>query len=167
MKHLLFNLSMALLLNISYAIGSTSYIAETATLKLEPNSKLCILDANTFSNSGTITAKGSAIIDIKGCVENNKDIFLEELTQAGEKKFIISGSGDIRVKTPEKNATISSIKIIEDGVQTISGEGKNASSKVTDLQIEGTLEKQDNLTLEVNESGTQGAFILNGDIIFQ
>lgn len=163
MKHLLFNSSMALLLNIPYAIGSTSYIAETATLNVESEAKLYITESDTLSNSGTIAIEDAAIIDIKGCLENNKAIILKDLASDGSKNFILSGEGSIQVKSPGTDAMVSSIEIKEEGVQTISAaEEENASLKIEDLQIEGTLEKQDSLNLDVDASHIQGNFILDG-----
>ncbi len=167
MKFLLANSLMVFLLNIPYVIGCTSYIRENATLKLDPESELRIQGPNILANSGTITAASTSIIDTKGSIKNNNIVTLEELTNIGRKDFVIAGTGEIQVKNPKGNATISSIKIKNDAFQTILGEGENASSKIIDLQIDGTLEKQSSLTLDVEKSNTKGCLILNGDVVFQ
>lgn len=156
------------LLSVSYATEIRSTVEENATLKLESGATLNISESSILKNKGTITTEEAPIINVQGNIENDKTIELNKITEEADINLILAGEGSVQITQPNEGASIKSIKTIANANQTFLG-SENANSIIDDLQITSSsiIEKESNLTLDIQKSIIEGTLYLDGgDIVF-
>lgn len=166
---LLFKSFGILLLSLPCSVGATSCIESGATMLFDPGSELHIFKGHTLENSGHLIITGDAKICSDGCIKNQSIIQLNEITNDNNTKdLILSGEGSIQVEQPQEDAIISLIRTQDEAKQILSGTTSGTKSKIKKLEInESTILTKDKiLSLEIENSSTQGEFIIDGSIIF-
>lgn len=156
------------LLSVSYATEIRSTVEENATLKLESGATLNISESSILKNKGTINTEEAPIINVQGTIENDKTIELNKITEEADINLILAGEGSVQITQPNEGASIKSIKTIANANQTFLG-SENANSIIDDLQITSSsiIEKESNLTLDIQKSIIEGTLYLDGgDIVF-
>lgn len=165
---LLFKSFGILLLSLPCSVRAASCIESGATVLFEPDSKFYILKGHTLENSGNLIIKGNAKVGCEGCIKNESIIKLNEITSDGNTKdLILSGEGSIQVNDSQENAIISLIRTQDNAKQILSGTSSN-TTKIKKLEInESTILTKDKiLSLDIENSSTQGELIIDGSIIF-
>ncbi|MDO4975064.1 MAG: hypothetical protein Q4E61_01925 [Alphaproteobacteria bacterium] len=166
---LLFKSFGILLLSLPCSVRAASCIESEATMLFDPGSELHIFKGHTLENSGNLIIKGNAKIGCEGCIKNESIIQLSKITSDDNTKdLILSGEGSIQVEHPQENAIISLIQTQDEAKQILSGTTSGTKSKIKKLEInESTiLTKDKTLSLDIENSSTQGELIIDGSIIF-